>query len=274
MDKINVMVCDYNINYRTEIENKLLRNQKIQLKGFFSDGSLALDYLESNNIDILVVDTMLANIDGFEIIRRIRGNSMYTVKKIIVTSSFINEDFSEFCNNFGVDILMVKPYSVDSLISKLEFLSNGHKKENYNMLISKKDTNDDLTQINIINYVTNILHDIGIPAHIMGYNYLRTAIAMTYFSNGMIGKITKELYPEIAKKYSSSSTRVERAIRNAIEIAWTRGNIDTINKIFGFTVSSYRARPTNAEFIAMIADNIKLNFIKDRDDASFINITN
>ena len=119
---------------------------------------------------------------------------------------------------------------------------------------------EEILKTRLMNDITSILHDVGIPAHIKGYNYLRTAIQEMFYATSMSGRITKELYPNIAKKYLTTASRVERAIRHAIEVAWSRGNIDTIDSIFGYTISAYKAKPTNSEFISMISDKLKLSY--------------
>ena len=156
----------------------------------------------------------------------------------------------------------MKPFEITELVEKLNFVIGFSKKQNMAASIAKVNLNEDekkrMVKLELEGEITEILHEIGIPAHIKGYMYLRTAILETYLNVDFLGQITKVLYPEIAKKYATTASRVERAIRHAIEVAWNRGNIDAIDDIFGYTVSATKSKPTNSEFIAMIADKLRL----------------
>lgn len=261
MNKINLLVCDCDTSNKSEIEKRIESIDSINLLGFVSDGFKALEIIEREKIDLLVIDVMLASIDGFEVIRRIRNNSNLSVKRIIVTTGLVNDSIFTFTNTYNIDLMIMKPYNLDSLIMKLEYLSSHNFANQYQRLtVSNSQDSEEIVKTKLMNDITSILHEVGIPAHIKGYNYLRTGIQEVFYASSMNGKITKELYPNIARKYLTTASRVERAIRHAIEVAWGRGNIDVIDSIFGYTINAYKAKPTNSEFISMIADKLKMSY--------------
>ncbi len=261
MKQINLLVAENNPTLQEEIKKRFKCEESINLLDIVSDGKECLEKVAINtNIDVLVLDSVLPTIDGFELIKRIKNNYKSSVKKIIVTSGLINDCLLEFLNEYGIDLLIMKPYNMDALVSKVKTLINGYPNNNYSLKINNtaSESEEDFSKNKLLNDITHILHEVGIPAHIKGYNYLRTGIEEMYYSTDMQGKITKALYPFIARKYSTTSSRVERAIRHAIEVAWNRGNVDSIDDIFGYTINAYKAKPTNSEFISMIADRLKL----------------
>ena len=259
MKEISLLVAEPNTALQEEIKQRLRTEDTIELINVVGDGKQCLDIISSKNtIDVLVLDSVLPSIDGFEIIKEIKKNYRYTVKKIIVTAGLINDCLLNFLNEYGIELLVMKPYSLESLITKIKSLMKNENQNRYSLVINNKDNNEEHEKNQLINDITHILHEVGIPAHIKGYKYLRTGIEEMYYSTDLQGKITKELYPLIARRYSTTSSRVERAIRHAIEVAWNRGNVDSIDDIFGYTINAYKAKPTNSEFISMIADRLKL----------------
>ena len=246
---------------KDEIENRINAIENINLVSFVSNGNKALEIIEREKVDLLVVDVVLAGIDGFELIRRVRSNPAISIKRIIVTTGIVNDSIFAFTNNYNIDLMIMKPYNLESLMIKLEYLTTYDLNYKYQKIVDPQSAeSEELLKTRLMNDITSILHDVGIPAHIKGYNYLRTAIEQMFYAKNMSGKITKELYPSIARKYLSTASRVERAIRHAIEVAWGRGNIDAIDSIFGYTINAYKAKPTNSEFISMIADKLKLMY--------------
>ena len=177
---------------------------------------------------------------------------------IICTTPFVNDLIVAGVQNY----ILMKPFEIEQLCDKLNFIVGYTHKEHLSRNMVKVNLDDDekerLQKLELESEITELLHEIGIPAHIKGYMYLRTAILETYLNVDFLGQITKVLYPEIAKKYATTASRVERAIRHAIEVAWNRGNIDAIDDIFGYTISASKAKPTNSEFIAMISDKLRL----------------
>ena len=181
---------------------------------------------------------------------------------IICTTPFVNDLIVAGVQNYSIDYILMKPFEIEQLCDKLNFIVGYTHKEHLSRNMVKVNLDDDekerLQKLELESEITELLHEIGIPAHIKGYMYLRTAILETYLNVDFLGQITKVLYPEIAKKYATTASRVERAIRHAIEVAWNRGNIDAIDDIFGYTISASKAKPTNSEFIAMISDKLRL----------------
>ena len=271
MSKINLLVCDCDVSMKKEIEDRVSSIDSINFLGFISDGNKAYEIIKREKIDLLVIDVMLSGIDGFELIRRIRSNGNLNVRRIIVTTGLVNDSIFSFTNTYNIDLMIMKPYNLDSLMMKLEYLSSHEISNQYQRIADpNSEESEEILKTRLMNDITSILHDIGIPAHIKGYNYLRTAIQEMFYASSMSGRITKELYPNIAKKYLTTASRVERAIRHAIEVAWGRGNIDTIDSIFGYTINAYKAKPTNSEFISMISDKLKLSYQSDSKSSYYI----
>lgn len=217
------------------------------------------------SIDIVVVNIFMPKYSVIDILKKVNIYKNY-IGKIIVTGAFISNEILNCLSNYDISYFISKPLNENSLRNNiLELFEYYNHKYNVNEAISKEESNNLLE-----NKITTILHEVGIPAHIKGYNYLREAILRVYNNQEYLGQITKNLYPDIAKSFSSTATRVERAIRHAIEVAWNRGNVDCIDNIFGYTISADKAKPTNSEFIAMISDKLRMEN-KLRHNRKFIN---
>ena len=273
MKEINLLIAEPNVKLQEEVKQRIKYEDSINLIDIVSDGKSCLEKIAIHtDIDVLVLDSVLPTIDGLEVIRQIKNSYKSVVKKIIVTAGLINDCLLDFLNEYGIDLLVMKPYNLDSLISKINKLIKNDSRNHYSLMInnSNNTSSEDIARNKLVNDITHILHEVGIPAHIKGYNYLRTGIEEMYYSTDMQGKITKALYPLIARKYSTTSSRVERAIRHAIEVAWNRGNVDSIDDIFGYTINAYKAKPTNSEFISMIADRLKLEHSSEQQENYFI----
>ena len=207
--------------------------------------------------DVAIIDVWLSKLDGIGVIRNCRslhfGDDLPPA--FIIVSMVSNQSIFMEATSAGADLCLLKPYNMESLCRHIQTLVKGR----YSLPDphSQKDGEEDP---DIETQVTRIIHQIGVPAHIKGYQYLRTAILLTIRDNDMINSVTKVLYPSVAKKYQTTTSRVERAIRHAIEVAWDRGDVDTLNAYFGYTIQNTRGKPTNSEFIAMIADNLRLKY--------------
>ena len=203
--------------------------------------------------DVVIIDTWLARLDGIGVIRRVKETERPEGTPAFILTSRVsgNSLFVEGIHA-GADICLKKPLDMASLILHIEALLSRRKES---AGVNGGDEKPDMEA-----QVTKIIHQIGVPAHIKGYQYLRSAILMTIEDNEIINSVTKILYPSVAKKYATTTSRVERAIRHAIEVAWDRGDIDTLNSYFGYTIQNNRGKPTNSEFIAMIADNLRLKY--------------
>ena len=223
------------------------------------DVSLALDQIKREMVNIVIFDVILSKTDGLEFMRRVSQMSLHRKPIFIVCSSIAVDSVVSEMMSLGVDYYMMKPVSFDVLNDRLDMLFPEDTEEKKGRIFSKKPprSREDL-EFELERRVTSVISEIGIPAHIKGYQYLRNAIMMSIKTPDAINAVTKIIYPTIAKMYETSPSRVERAIRHAIEVAWSRGNIDTLDSLFGYSVDDNRGKPTNSEFIAIVADFIRL----------------
>lgn len=219
------------------------------------DGEDALVKINRYHPDIVLVDLCLSKLDGIGVLRNCKqinfGND--TPPSFIIFSVFSNPNTFIEAANAGAELCLMKPYNIGSLCEHIESILR-NRERGITVTATENQTPDIETQ------VTKIIHQIGVPAHIKGYQYLRSAILMTIKDSDIINSVTKVLYPTVAKQYQTTTSRVERAIRHAIEVAWDRGDVDTLNSYFGYTIQNNRGKPTNSEFIAMIADNLRLKY--------------
>ena len=225
----------------------------------FNDGLTLLNHLKTNTSDILILDVFMPNFDGIKVLKELSFNKdIYNVpSNIIVMTAFANDNIIKKACEYGADYFLVKPLNFSYLLEVMNDLSNNKKEEEtVGYKLNKKQNTD--KGLDLDSEITTLLHEIGVPAHIRGYLYIREAIKMVFERVEILGCITKELYPEIARRFQTTSSRVERAIRHAIEISWSRGNIDAISDLFSYTISYHKSKPTNSEFIAMIADRLRL----------------
>ncbi len=241
----NVLVVEDNINFTKIIKDYFENKSKINIKYICNDGDSGFKTLVENkdDIDLVLLDLVMPKKDGLYFLKQL--NDLDYSTKIIVMTSFNSDSAIRKVSSFGVEDYLLKPFSMEDLENKiLELFENSNpEKTNCN---------------NIKIRITKLLHELGVPSHIKGYEYIREGIVDLYNDPTIIGGITKELYPEIANKYNTSVSRVERAIRHAIEVSWNRGNIDLMEEIFGHSVDIDRAKPTNSEFIVTLADKLKL----------------
>lgn len=244
--KKRILIADTEIDFRFGLK-KYLEQNGYELAGESTDGTSALKQILEVRPDAVVIDLMLPGMDGADVIREAKNIESIKHTVFIVVTNVNNPAMLAEASDAGSDYCIMKPCEYTAVVSKIE------KALTKSMCRTQTNKPADLeTQ------VTKIIHQIGVPAHIKGYQYLRTAIMMTVENSDLINSITKELYPSVAKAYGTTSSRVERAIRHAIEVAWDRGDVDVINSYFGYTVQSTRGKPTNSEFIALISDNLRL----------------
>ena len=247
--KKKVLIADTNTVFIKNLSDEL-KNKGFDFIKETLNGSEAIKLASSFKPDAVILDLFLPGTDGAGVINEISALSGKAKPIFIVTASVYNPAMLSDAINAGADYCLMKPCECSAVVQKLEkaFASPAgvvHTPESPLL-------NDLESQI------TGIIHQIGVPAHIKGYQYLRCAIMMTVENSDLINSITKELYPSVAKTFGTTSSRVERAIRHAIEVAWDRGDVDVINSYFGYTVQSQRGKPTNSEFIALISDNLRL----------------
>ncbi len=258
--KLSVYLVDDSLEMIHTLKASFLKSDAYEVIGSATNGEQCLTQLHGKQIDILILDLILPKKDGITVLKELKQHKI-EVKHILCTSPFMNELIFSKVQEYRVDYMMMKPFAFDELLDKLNFIvgySNKLKKSSQLEVNLDEGERKRIAKLELESEITELLHEIGIPAHIKGYMYLRTAILETYLNVDFLGQITKVLYPEIARKYSTSASRVERAIRHAIEVAWNRGNIDAIDDIFGYTISASKAKPTNSEFIAMISDKLRL----------------
>lgn len=248
-----ILIADENPQTRHSTKEALSR------KGYryideAQNGEEALVKINRNHPDIVIADIWLSKLDGIGLIRNCKGVNFTPDKapSFIIASLVSSQTVFIDATNAGAALCLMKPFDFSSLCEHIDTI--------YRSRIATSEPTSYEIQEDIESQVTKIIHQIGVPAHIKGYQYLRTAILMTISDSEIINSVTKILYPSVAKKYSTTTSRVERAIRHAIEVAWDRGDVDVLNSYFGYTIQNNRGKPTNSEFIAMIADNLRLKY--------------
>ena len=242
-----VFIADSAEEFCAGLTASLQRAGGFQVLGTAGDGEQAIRAILEKKPDVLVLDLMLRKQDGISVLKAIAGMERRPVT--LATSGFVTEYVSAAAAGLGVRYLMLKPCDMTALVERLTEIRGG---ENRRAPIRRSD------KTSIETMVTGIIHEIGVPAHIKGYQYLREAIIIAVNDMDVINAITKVLYPQVAKTFGTTPSRVERAIRHAIEVAWDRGDLDTSQRFFGYTVSNTKGKPTNSEFIALIADKLQL----------------
>lgn len=243
-----VLLADIDEDFRRQLAECLRQEEDMELVGSTDSGDEALELLTSLQPDVLLLDLVLLRLDGMEVLRRMAELSPST-RAIVVTQLYSSEIVGS-CISFGASYFVSEPCDYSVLLERIRQISS---RAQGLTVIPPRQSDADLEAA-----VTDIIHEIGVPAHIKGYQYLREAIILTINDMDIINAVTKVLYPEVAKKFSTTPSRVERAIRHAIEVAWDRGDIEVLQKFFGYTVSNIKGKPTNSEFIAMIADCLSL----------------
>ena len=256
-NSIKILIADENSAQRQSLINDLRRAGYTNIEVALN-GEEALIKIDRFHPDVAIIDIWLSKLDGIGVIRNSKNLNFGQDKEpaFIVVSMVSSQSAFLEATSAGADLCLVKPYNTESLCSHITAL---HQNRFAPMVAVSEPTEEDRTP-DIETQVTKIIHQIGVPAHIKGYQYLRTAILLTVKDSDIINSVTKILYPSVAKKYQTTTSRVERAIRHAIEVAWDRGDVDTLNSYFGYTIQNNRGKPTNSEFIAMIADNLRLQY--------------
>jgi len=251
-----ILIADENAASRLSMREGLIREGYRNLEEA-SNGEDARILLSKFRPDIVITDVWLSKLDGIGVLRSARNMDWGTGKPpaFIVLSSVPNQNVFIQATEAGAELCLLRPVNVNSLCEHIRSIVNRRAGDIPAAAMQTEDKTADIET-----KVTQIIHQIGVPAHIKGYQYLRTAILLTIKDSDIINSVTKVLYPSVAKKYQTTTSRVERAIRHAIEVAWDRGDVDTLNSYFGYTIQNSRGKPTNSEFIAMIADNLRLKY--------------
>ncbi len=296
MDEICVAMADDSINFCESLKDYFDELNDISLTKVLHDGLETVDYLKENDPDVLLLDIVMPNLDGIGVLKTIRSQDPSKKTKIIIVSALGQERITRKALDLGADFFVVKPFDFPMLADRIReemrddteiksfsedrpFFTNGSADKNFYPSLSAgtfgvpsgfyrepilQEANQPLSagDPSLERTVSRLLHDMGVPAHIKGYLYLKEGISLIYQNVEMIGAITKEVYPRIAEKFATSPTRVERAIRHAIEVSWNRGQLEFLHEVFGYTINMKKGKPTNGEFMAMLADKIRMDFRK------------
>ena len=259
--KIRVLIADPNEDFQLLMKSLLSQEGDMEAAGTSSDGSEALAKIEALRPDVVLLELVQPRLDGLGVLRKLAEKD--SAPPVVVLTGFVNAHVVAECAELGAAYFLSKPCDTPELIQRLRQCAQAGKKPlpvtgaRSSAAIAPEAKADNASLESV---VTDIIHEIGVPAHIKGYQYLREAIMMSVEDSEMMGSITKILYPTIAKKYRTTASRVERAIRHAIEVAWNRGRMETLDDMFGYTINTGKGKPTNSEFIALIADKIRLKY--------------
>lgn len=265
--KIRILVSDDNQDFAKTLVKYLSEDEDIEVVGVARDGEEAYEKIIETKPDIALLDIIMPHLDGLGVLEKLNSSNNLEKRPICIILSAVGQDkITQRAIELGAQYYIVKPFDIMILIKRIKDLKFYQPTQNNTNFISREiktkyidispESRND--EENLEALVTNIIHDVGVPAHIKGYQYLREAIIMVVNDIEVINQITKQLYPDIAIKYHTTPSRVERAIRHAIEVAWGRGKQEAVERIFGYTVSASKGKPTNSEFIAMIADKLRL----------------
>ena len=263
MEKTRVLIADDNREFCDILSKFLTMEGDFEIVDIAKDGLEALNKVEKEKPDILILDIIMPHLDGLGVLEGLHRMDLDFFPKVVVLSAVGQDQITQKAIKLGADYYVVKPFDFKIFVKRLNQITGvetsvdvSSKKNYINIPAQKKQYVNPSKSLEA--RITNIIHEIGVPAHIKGYHYLRDAIAMVVEDIELLGAVTKELYPRIAEKHNTTPSRVERAIRHAIEVAWTRGKMDTIENIFGYTIDTDKGKPTNSEFIAMVADKLRL----------------
>ena len=248
----SVLLADASEEFRHLFAGALAEEDDIVLIGETGDGQEAVRLAREQQPDVMVMDLVLSRMDGLEVLQALAGQSPRP--RVLVLSSFARGNMAELAASCGADYYMMKPCKLSTVIERIRQMAAG----SFQWDGEGESARNGTREVSLESTVTAIIHEIGVPAHIKGYQYLREAILIAVADMEVINAVTKILYPEVAKRFGTTASRVERAIRHAIEVAWDRGDLETLQKYFGYTVSNAKGKPTNSEFIAMIADRLQL----------------
>lgn len=262
-EKLKVMIVDDNTEFVKLLSMYINGQKDMEVVGNLSDGKNTIVKLKELKPDVLMLDIIMPERDGLSVLEEMEETALEKRPNVIVMSAIGQEKITQKALQLGASYYVIKPFDLETLVTRIREVATTTMnvcESRSSKYISAKSMSNMKEPIEV--KVTNLIHDLGVPAHIKGYQYLRDAIILSVENDEMINAVTKSLYPYLAKKYSTTPSRVERAIRHAIEVAWNRGEIAVHDKIFGYTVNSNKGKPTNSEFIALLSDKIKLETLK------------
>lgn len=258
MDHMNVAIADDNERILDILEEIVSHDQELSVVGKASNGEEMYQIIKKTQPDVVLLDLIMPKMDGLSVMELVNNDKeLKKAPEFIVITAIGQERITEDAFKKGASYYIMKPFRNETVLERIKYV----QREVQNRRTDKRTVSECVAgkgQQSLENRVTELIHEIGIPAHIKGYHYLRDAILMAIDDLDVLNAITKILYPTIAKKHQTTSSRVERAIRHAIEVAWSRGKIDTLEALFGYTVSNGKGKPTNSEFIALVSDRIRL----------------
>ncbi len=253
--KLTVLIADDNKDFCDCLSNYIEKQEDMEIISVAHDGQEAYEQIVNETPDIALIDGIMPKLDGIGVLEKLNKENKAKNTMCIMLTAITGEEITQKAFTLGAKYYIAKPFDMELLVSRIRQLREPvTKKGVLNTGLCYSNHSD----IDLETRVTNILHEVGVPAHIRGYHYMREAIIMAINDIDVLNYITKELYPAIAKKCNTTPSRVERAIRHAIEVAWSRGKVDAIDSLFGYTVSNNKGKPTNSEFIALIADRLRL----------------
>lgn len=261
MEKLNVAIADDNERMVQLLDRIVSSDEELEVVGKAGNGEELMEIIREKKPDVVLLDIIMPKLDGLTVMDRVNHEPELKKPAFIVISAVSQEKMTEDAFELGADYYILKPFDNDTVVNRIKRVRSVRQRDLTKM--KKANTFESQKQYmerNLETDVTNIIHEVGVPAHIKGYQYLRDAIIMSVGDMEMLNSITKILYPTIAKRHQTTPSRVERAIRHAIEVAWSRGKMDTIDELFGYTVNNGKGKPTNSEFIALIADKIRLEY--------------
>lgn len=270
-DKKTILIADDNPEFARVLTEYIEEDEELEVIAVARDGKEAVEMILNTRPDIALLDVIMPHMDGIGVLERINEANMDKKPLCIMLSAVGQDKITQRALELGAEYYAIKPIEIDMLLRRIKEIKSFRPSQfkmnvNSNNMVNREiktqyiefSPEEKKDQKHLEALVTNIIHEVGVPAHIKGYQYLREAIMMVVNNIDIINQITKQLYPEIATKYHTTPSRVERAIRHAIEVAWTRGQTETVDSIFGYTISAAKGKPTNSEFIAMIADKLRL----------------
>jgi len=258
--RINIIIADDNRNLCQMLQNYFQGQEDLNVVGVANNGLEAMELLQTEKPDLVILDLVMPNLDGLGVLERINAQTMMTRPKIIMLTAFGQESLTHQAMTLGVDYFILKPFDLAVLGKRIRSLMQDTPaaQPHFSSSVASPSVTTVGSEHNLVSEVTTVMHQIGIPAHVKGYQYIREAILMVVEDVSLLGAVTKELYPGIAKKYDTAASRVERGIRHAIELAWDRGQTDALKRIFGYSMNIERQKPTNSEFIALLSDKFRV----------------
>lgn len=261
MEKLNIAIADDNALMVQLLDQIVSSDEELRVVGKAGNGEELIDIIKEKKPDVVLMDIIMPKLDGLAVLDRVNHEPEMKKPAFIVISAVGQEKTTEDAFELGADYYILKPFDRDTVLKRIKRARVKRPVVPVKIKAAETNVNEkEYLERNLETDVTNIIHEVGVPAHIKGYQYLRDAIIMSVTDMEMLNSITKILYPTIAKQHQTTPSRVERAIRHAIEVAWSRGKMDTIEELFGYTVSGGKGKPTNSEFIALIADKIRLEY--------------